>query len=270
MLCFIFILLLRLRIMGKNAKKAFTLIELLVVISIIAMLLAILMPSLAKVKEMGKRVVCISNQRQLGMAWHVYAESNGGKMCSPRPMLGNSLDAKHSWIKWTAGGWPAGWTEQNWEDSIKLGALWDYAQSEDVFRCPAGERKERITYAGFAAMGWMEPLGRAVDGPIYKTITQIRQPVRRAVFIDEGKLTSDFFSVNYIEETWWDQPPNRHNYGVTMSFADGHAEYWNWADPRTRDLCEKTWDEFVASERNTPDNEDLKKVRIAAWGAIPK
>ena len=250
-------------------KKGFTLIELLVVISIIAMLLAILMPALAKVKEMGKRVVCLSNQRQLAMAWYVYADSNDGKMCSPRPMMGTSLDAQHSWIKWTAAGYPDTWNEQNWEDSIKTGALWDYAQSEEVFRCPAGNKNERITYAGFAAMGWMVPLDRSVDGPVYKTITQIRQPVRRSVFIDEGKLTPDFFSVNYIEETWWDQPPNRHSYGVTMSFADGHAEYWKWIDRRTRDFSDMTWNDFSSSNRNTPDNEDLDKIRIAAWGAIP-
>ena len=70
-----------------KTKKAFTLIELLVVISIIAMLLAILMPALAKVKEMGKRVVCLSNQRQLAMAWYVYADSNDGKMCNHVPYV---------------------------------------------------------------------------------------------------------------------------------------------------------------------------------------
>ena len=250
-------------------KKGFTLIELLVVISIIALLLAILMPALGRAKEAAKRVVCLSNQRQLGLAWTVYAESNDGKMCSPRPMGGTSNDAKYSWIKWTGSGWPDTWNDQEWEDSIKMGALWDYTKSEGVFRCPAGNKDEQITYAGFASMGWMSPLNRAVDGPIFKSISRIKQPVRRAVFIDEGKLTSDFFSVNYIEETWWDQPPNRHNYGVTMSFADGHAEYWKWVDERTRDFCDMTWDEFTASNRNTPDNEDLNRIRFAAWGAIP-
>lgn len=50
-----------------NKTKGFTLIELLVVIAIIAMLLAILMPSLSAVKERAKRVVCASNQRQIGI-----------------------------------------------------------------------------------------------------------------------------------------------------------------------------------------------------------
>jgi len=53
--------------MGK--RKGFTLIELLVVIAIIAVLMAILMPALNRVKEQGKRVVCMSNLKQLTMAW---------------------------------------------------------------------------------------------------------------------------------------------------------------------------------------------------------
>ena len=54
-------------------KKGFTLIELLVVISIIAMLLAILMPALSKVKRIAMRVVCATNLKGLGTAQTVYA-----------------------------------------------------------------------------------------------------------------------------------------------------------------------------------------------------
>ncbi len=54
-------------------SKGFTLIELLVVISIIALLLSILMPSLSKVKENARRSVCLSNSRQWAIACHAYA-----------------------------------------------------------------------------------------------------------------------------------------------------------------------------------------------------
>ena len=54
-------------------KKGFTLIELLVVIAIIAMLLAILMPALNKVKKIAQRVVCGTNLKGLGTAQVVYA-----------------------------------------------------------------------------------------------------------------------------------------------------------------------------------------------------
>ncbi|KKK58297.1 hypothetical protein LCGC14_3045840, partial [marine sediment metagenome] len=54
-------------------KKGFTLIELLVVISIIAMLLAILMPALGRVKEMAQRVVCATNCKGIGTTMMIYA-----------------------------------------------------------------------------------------------------------------------------------------------------------------------------------------------------
>lgn len=56
--------------------SAFTLVELLVVISIIAMLLAILIPSLQKARETAKRTICASNLKQLGMGWSLYASDN--------------------------------------------------------------------------------------------------------------------------------------------------------------------------------------------------
>ncbi|MHC4331052.1 MAG: type II secretion system protein, partial [Planctomycetota bacterium] len=57
-------------------KEGFTLIELLVVIAIIAILLAILMPALNRVREQGKRAVCLSNLKQLSLAWILYADDN--------------------------------------------------------------------------------------------------------------------------------------------------------------------------------------------------
>jgi len=59
--------------------RAFTLIELLVVISIIALLMAILMPTLQKVRKQTKHVLCRSNLKQWGLVWTMYAEDNNGK-----------------------------------------------------------------------------------------------------------------------------------------------------------------------------------------------
>lgn len=62
----------------KRPLKAFSLVELLVVISIIAMLLAILLPSLGRARRQGKRVVCLSNVRQMHIAAITYSQSYDG------------------------------------------------------------------------------------------------------------------------------------------------------------------------------------------------
>jgi len=77
----------------SNSKKAFTLIELLVVISIIALLLAILMPALQRVKQQGQSVVCKSNLKQMAMAMVMYCQENDDRLLtlewsSPPPPIG--------------------------------------------------------------------------------------------------------------------------------------------------------------------------------------
>ena len=79
-------------------KKGFTLIELLVVIAIIAMLLAILMPALNKVKKIAQRVVCGTNLKGLGTAQVVYGNDYEDAF------VVQSGSGKHEWLPET-GGW---------------------------------------------------------------------------------------------------------------------------------------------------------------------
>jgi prepilin-type N-terminal cleavage/methylation domain-containing protein/prepilin-type processing-associated H-X9-DG protein len=69
------------RPLSHRSSKGFSLIELIVVIGIIAILIAILLPTLSKALTMNRRLLCLANQRQIGQAIHNYADENRG--CIP-------------------------------------------------------------------------------------------------------------------------------------------------------------------------------------------
>ncbi len=63
----------------RRARTGFTLLELLVVVAIIALLMAILLPSLSAAREQSRRVVCASNLHQITLAWHMYLDESKGR-----------------------------------------------------------------------------------------------------------------------------------------------------------------------------------------------
>ena len=64
----------------RSETTGFTLVELLVVITILAVLAALLLPSLSSAKQAGRKAACLANLRQLGIAIHTYADENDGKI----------------------------------------------------------------------------------------------------------------------------------------------------------------------------------------------
>ena len=88
-----------------SSHTAFTLVELLVVIGIIALLISVLLPALAKSKEAANQVKCLSNMKQISIAIIAYANENKGVMPASggfAAALGNTNDptSSYDWIAW--------------------------------------------------------------------------------------------------------------------------------------------------------------------------
>jgi prepilin-type N-terminal cleavage/methylation domain-containing protein/prepilin-type processing-associated H-X9-DG protein len=68
----------------RKTRSGFTLAELLVVIGVIAILIALLLPALSRVREMGRSIACLSNLRQLHLGTMMYVQANNGTLRPPR------------------------------------------------------------------------------------------------------------------------------------------------------------------------------------------
>ena len=83
---------------GVRGIRAFTLIELLVVVSIIALLISILLPALKGARESARRSVCLSNQRQQGVAASIYYDDNNGAFPTKYMVNANGPYGFDSWF----------------------------------------------------------------------------------------------------------------------------------------------------------------------------
>ena len=252
--------------MGRT--RGFTLIELLVVIAIIAVLMAILIPTLHRAREQGQRAVCLNSLKQLTLAWMLYAEDNNYKIVNGSTFFPRS--GEPAWIG--AQGQFSG-SEREQREHLKDGVLYKYCEDVDIFKCPTGIRGEVVTYAIVDAMNGAQmddgsPRIPGTEGLTIKLLTQLPRPGERFVFVDEGKISPDSWTVHYLEESWWDQPTMRHGDGTNFSFADGHSEYWKWKDGRTVKLARLESDNAGSVDPHQPGNPDLHNVQRAAWGKL--
>ena len=123
-------------------KNAFTLVELLVVISIMAILLAILVPALSKAREQAKNLKCIVNLSALGKAFYQY-----------------NLDYKkipmYSWA-FDESSWP-GPSQEQLDDFVEAGQLWKYVQTREVFLCPSTPKSKQPGPFGHSGYWWGFP-----------------------------------------------------------------------------------------------------------------
>lgn len=204
-------------------RRAFTLLELLVVVAIVAMLAAILLPSLQQSRRQGQAVACLSNMRQLGLALHMYAQTQGNRL------IGSGL---------THGGGPTSpaLEARSWFHTLKR----EYG-NKLVARCPS----DRSPYWEEALPGSTPPARRQVSYAVNDFLTgdvtgweefnlmhRVRRPSTTIIFVELAGDTA-WASGDHVHVELWllnpriearkqmsiDQHLKRANY----TFVDGHA-----------------------------------------------
>jgi prepilin-type N-terminal cleavage/methylation domain-containing protein/prepilin-type processing-associated H-X9-DG protein len=214
---------------GLKVKIGFTLIELLVVVAIIAVLIAMLLPALQTAREEAKKVVCLTNLRQLGVVFRYYANAHNDYVAS------NAVQpiSKCRWYDFLA----------------EFADAQVRSQNRNIFMCPsqgatvsdkdyAGNDTTPITnyaqsdtvMAAFRYWRWRAGGPNAGEwGQVYR-FGEIDASDKKVLLADSTTAAIEsnlylFYRMTYYQA----ETSSRHNQGTNALYMDGHASGMKWS-----------------------------------------
>jgi len=229
----------RLRAVRQRERAAFTLIELLVVVAILALLMGMLLPSMRRARNVSKAAVCLSNQRQIGVAIFMYLDQSNRHMFPTRVGVdgGSRSDL---WDKALVRALNIA-TVTNWGQD-----KWGRGEAR-ILLCPSKDRnpsrfgpRDEPAYGSYGlhrALGWPNHLGYdPVNGKYepyahwerdFVTVTTHQGPRQAStlpvVYDAEARRVLNY---NYCYDCYaFDHRHVEPGDGSNFLFADGHGEF---------------------------------------------
>ena len=246
---------------------AFTLIELLVVILIIAILAAMLLPTLAAAKQKASGIKCMNNLHQLYIGWTCYASDNADKIpqnCSgaDKATSGteNNFQPGQEYASWVLG--DAGNPDTT---LITHGLIYSYVGSLGCYKCPLDVKlgtTGQPTLRSYPMNGWMDGIPNySVEKGWNPPLTDFTKQTgitsmsatMALVFIEENPATINdgcwLQTLPVIQPgRWIDSPAHYHINGCDMDFADGHSQIYVWHDRNVLTNCPQDGNTGAAGE----------------------
>jgi prepilin-type N-terminal cleavage/methylation domain-containing protein/prepilin-type processing-associated H-X9-DG protein len=251
----------------RTPGPGFTLIELLVVIAIIAVLAALLLPTLSRAKEAGLRTACLNNLRQIQICWNSYTHDSDDRVPLNDFVYTPTGDPIESGVSWCPG---ITIYDKN-TTNIERGLLFPYNRSAAIYHCPADRSRivdrsgEGLPQTRTRSFNMSGSIGCRTTWwtPVFMKVSEMYQPPPSKVFVmaevHEKCIFDAHFGIGppsepFFENNWGEIPADRHGNGANFSFADGRVERWKWSVRRTF----VGWGQPVENER---DRADLRRLQ---------